>query len=138
MPGAFRNVPKPETRNFDWILERHELQQIHFNIMGRMLEPAVAPPMPGDIASGLVADRPCGRAPEIPGSVVGNIERLALRIGDRIVRPRSEMVLLAVDRPRRAASFRADLKAETRIGDNIDPRSRRRLTRTEHRYIFSP
>ena len=104
--------------------------------MGDVLEAAVAPAVAGDIGRREVADRQRRRTPELARVVVPQIERLARAIGHRIVRPRRDLVLAAVDRPGVAAAFCADLEAERRIGDDVDPRRRRRLARPQDRHIF--
>src|SRR5580693_6163797 len=103
-----------------------------------MLEPAVVPAVPCHIGSVVVADRQRGRAPQIAGIVVAQIEHLARAIADRIVRPGRQLVLAAVDRPGEAAAFRRYLEAEIRIGDDIDPGCGRGLPWPEDRDILAP
>ena len=112
------------------------MQEIERNPVRRMLEPAVSPPVAGDVAAHLVADRQGSRAPQGTSVVVVHIERLPRTIGDRIVRPRGELVLAAVHGPGGAAAFSRHLKAESGIGDDVYPGGRRRLTRAKDRYIF--
>ena len=125
-----------EARNLDRIVERHVLEEIDRNPVGRMLEPAVSPAVAGDVGRRVVADRQGRRAPQVASVVVAQIERLARTIGDRIVRPRGELVLAAVHGPGVAAAFGRHLKAEGGVGDDVDPGRRRRLARAEDRHIF--
>ena len=106
------------------------------NAVRGMLELAVPPAMPSHIGGCVVADRRGGRAPQVTGVVVAQIKHLARAIADGIVGPWSELVLAAVDRPGVAAAFGRHLKAEFRIGDDIDPGCRRCLTRPEDRHVF--
>src|SRR5665809_42494 len=101
-----------------------------------MLEPAVSPPVAGDVAARLVADGQGSRAPQGTSVVVVHIERLPRTIGDRIIRPGGELVLAAVHGPGGAAAFGRHLKAEGGVGDDVYPGGRRCLTRAEDRYIF--
>ena len=73
--------------------------------MGGMFEPAISPPMTRHIGPAVIADRQRGRAPQVAGDVVAQIERLARTIRDGVVRPGRELVLAAVDRPCGAAAF---------------------------------
>ena len=125
-----------ETRDLDRIVKRHELQKIERNPVRRMFEPAVSPPVAGDVAARLVADGQGSRAPQGTSVVVVHIERLPRTIGDRIIRPGGELVLAAVHAPGGAAPFGRHLKAEGGIGHDVYPGGRRRLIRAEDRYIF--
>src|SRR3972149_5803482 len=101
-----------------------------------MLEPAVSWSVAGDIGRRLVPDRHGRRTPQVARVVVAQIERLARTIGDRVVRPGGDLAFAAVDGPGVAAAFGSHLKAESGVGDDIDPGGRRRLTGAEDRYIF--
>src|SRR3990170_7683243 len=100
-----------------------------------MLEPAVSPPVAGDVAA-LVADWQGRRAPQGTGLVVVDIEGLARTICDRIVRPGGELIFAAVDGPGGTTAFGRHLKAEGWVGDDVYPGGRCRLTRAEDCYIF--
>ena len=138
VPHAARCVAQRQARDLDRIAERNVLQQFGGDAVRGMLEPAVAPAVPRHIGGGVVADRQRRRTPQVAGIVVAQIEHLARAIADRIVRPRRELVLAAVDRPGEAAAFGRHLKAEGGIGDDIDPGRRRGLARAEDRHIFPP
>src|SRR6476660_7965280 len=129
MSRAVRHVTNLETRDLDRIVERHELHEIECNTVLRMLEPAVSPSVSHDVAAGLVADRQRRWAPQIAGVNVANVEGFARPVGNRIVRPRSEAVLAAVEGPGSSRAFRRHLKPEAGVGDNVDPRGGRQLTR---------
>src|SRR5664280_511119 len=106
--------------------------------MRGMLEPAVSPAVPGHASGGAPSDRQSRRAPQVAGVQVTQIEDLAGAIADRIVGPGCDLVLATVDRPGVAAAFGRDLKTEVRIGDDIDPGSRREMARLEDGDIFAP
>ena len=89
--------------------------------MGRVLEPAVALTMPGDVGPGLFSDRQDGRIPQRARILVPNIDRFTRRVADRIVGPRRQLILTAIHRPRVPGAGLRDLKAEDRIGHDIDP-----------------
>ena len=86
-----------EPRDLHRVLDRHELQEVEGDAVRRMLESAVALTMPNDVGRGVLPDRKRGRTPERAGVLVADIDRLARRIGHRIVGPRRELVLPTID-----------------------------------------
>src|SRR5277367_3363692 len=129
-------VGHTQPRYFDRSFERRELHELGRNAATFVLEAAVAATVTSDIGGQGVADRKRRRAPDIAGLFVSEIEGLALRIADGIVRPGRELVLAAVGGPSIAATLGCGLKAERGIGDHIDPGCRRRLARAEYRHVF--
>ena len=103
-----------------------------------MLEAAIALAVAGDIGRGLLANGERRGSPDIAILLVAQIDGLARRIDDRIVRPGRELILLAVDRPAVATALGGDLEAEGWIGDHIDPGRGRGLAPAEDRHIFPP
>src|SRR5258705_9872497 len=93
--------------------------------------------MPDDVGRGLFTDRERRRPPQIPGLVVPDVDDLARRIADRIVRPGGELILPAVDRPRVPGTRLGDLEAEIPICDHVDPRRRRPPSLLENRYVLT-
>ena len=75
-------------------------------------------------------------APEVARVIVPQIESFARTIAHWIVRPRRKLILAAVDRPGVASAFGGRLKAECGIGDDVDPRRRRRLARSKDGHIL--
>ena len=67
------------------------------------------------------------RRPDLARLVVAQVERLAGRVRDRIVRPRGDPIRLAVALPGEARPALRDQEPEARIRDDVDPRRRRRL-----------
>ena len=124
--------------NLDRVFERHVLQQLERDAVRGVLETAVALAVPNDIGRGLLANRQRGGAPEFAVVFVANVDHFARPVADRIVGPRRELILLAVDRPRIAAAFDRDLEAEGRVGDDVDPGRRRPLPLAEDRHVFAP
>ena len=72
-------------------------------------------------------DRARQRRPEDAGLLVTHVERLAVRIDDRVVRPRRQAVQPAVPAPRRAGARLAHEEAECLVRNDVDPRHRRPL-----------
>ena len=70
------------------------------------------------------------RRPERAGLFVADEERLAGRIADRIVAPRRQPVVVAVDRPGVAGAALGGGEAEGRVGDDVRPRRRRQRARS--------
>ena len=104
--------------------------------MRHNLEPAVAAAVAHHIGRRFVADRQCRRRPQIAAVEVADIEHFAGTIADRIVRPGRELIVATVVRPGIPAALDRDLEAEGRVGDDIDPRSRRRLAGAQHGHVF--
>jgi len=67
--------------------------------MGDMLEPAVALAMPGHVERGALAHGQGRRTPHLPALLVTDIQRLARRIADWVIRPGGQLVLAAIDAP---------------------------------------
>src|SRR5208337_966500 len=105
--------------------------------MRNMFESAVSAAVARDISRGEVADRLRCRTPKVARLVVAQIERFARTIAHRIVRPRRDLVFPAVDRPCVSAALGSGVEAERWIGDDVDPRRRRRLAGPKDRHIFS-
>ena len=66
-------------------LERDELEQAQGDPVADVLEPAVARSVSGGVGGTLPADGQGGRAPQVAGLLVAEVDRLADRIGDGIV-----------------------------------------------------
>ena len=60
-------------------------------------------------------------APELAGAHVLQQKPLARRVGERIVRPRRQLVQAAVQRPAVAAAGLGDVGTETRVREHVDP-----------------
>ena len=104
--------------------------------MGRVFEPAVTVAVTRDVGRLRVADRQRRRTPELAILVIADVDRLARGIADRIVGPGRQLILATIGGPSIPASFGRDLKAESFVGDHIDPRRRRRLAWAEHSDVF--
>ena len=136
MARAVRFIGQSKARYLDRSFEGHELKEVGGDAVRGMLEAAVAAAVTCDIGRLGVADRKRRRAPDIAGLFVPQIEGLARRIADGIVRPGRELVLAAVGGPSIAAALGRGLEAECGIGDDVDPGRRRRLARPEYRHVF--
>ena len=102
-----------------------------------MLEPAVALTVSCDIARARFADRQRRRSPNFSAVLVAHIDHLARRIAHGIVRPRGEVVLLAVERPCVAAAIDRNVEAEASVADDVDPGRGRRLAVLEDGDVFA-
>src|SRR5439155_12849692 len=109
-----------ETGDLDGVVEGDELQQMERHAVAHALEPAVPLSVSGHVGPARLADRQRGRAPELAGLVIPDIDRLARRVTHRVVGPRGELMLAAVYRPRVAGAGLGHLEAEARIGDHVD------------------
>ena len=134
--GAPRLVDHRETTHLDRVLEGNELQELEGDAVGDVLESAVALSMPDDVGLPGLTNRKRGGAPEIARLLIADVDRLARRIADRIVRPGGELVLTAVERPRVSRARLGDLEAEAGIGDHVDPGRRRLPFRLEDRHVL--
>jgi hypothetical protein len=128
MACAVRAVVQRQPRYLYRRIEGNILAEIAGDAMRHMLEAAEAPAMAGHVGRTLVADRVRGRAPQRAGVIVADIEGFAGTVRDGIIRPGRQLVFPAVDRPCVSAAIGSHLKAETRVGDHVDPRRRCRLT----------
>ena len=113
------------------------MQELERDAVRDVFEARIALPMPDDVGRGLLADRERRRSPQISSLFVPDIDGLARRIADRIVRPGRELVLAAIDRPRVPRTRLGDLEAETRVCDYIDPRRRRPPSLAEDRHVLA-
>src|SRR5258708_27794130 len=102
-----------------------------------MVENGVALTMASDVGRAVLANRLRSRSPELVGILVANVNHLTRRVGDRIVRPTRNLILLAVHRPCVTTAFDRDLEAERGIGDHIDPRRGCPLAFAERRHVFA-
>ena len=108
-----------EAGDLDRVVEWHELQEVERDPVRRVLEAAVALAVSSGIGPSLLADRQHRWAPQLATVFIAHVYRLARRIADRVIRPRGELVLTAVERPGVTRARLRDLKAEGR-----DSRSR--------------
>src|SRR5262249_15270592 len=111
-------------------IHRHEHQQFLLDGMTIVLEDRVALPMPRAIRIHLPARR-WSRRPECAEVVIPNVDGAAGRIAQRIVRPRSEAMTLAVATPREASTRFRNERAEAWVGHDIHPRRWGLSSRTE-------
>src|ERR1051326_8957361 len=94
-------------------------------------------PVAGRVGPGFFADGQHGRAPELPGLLIADVENLAGRIPHRVVRPGRQLVLATVPRPGVTRARFRDLKPEAWVGNHVDPRGRRPLTLAEGRDVLA-
>ena len=103
-----------------------------------MFEPAVPGAVTDDVGRLFAPNRLSRRAPHLACVVIADIDGFADRVAHRIVRPWGELVLAAVLRPCVAGPGLGDLEAERLVGDDVQPRRRSGLARTEDGDVFAP
>ncbi len=136
-PFAAGPILQGEAGDLDRVPRRHELQEIQCDAVGCVLEATVPLAVPDDIGPGFFADGEHGRSPDETAVLIPNIERLARRVADGIVRPRRELVLPAVHRPCKARARLGGLETEVRVGHHVDPGGRGPLPRAQSRDVFA-
>src|SRR5688572_25099037 len=103
-----------------------------------VLEPAVSGAVTRHVCRARAPNRLRRRTPHITGVVVAHVERLTSRIAGRIVGPRCQLVLAAVPGPCVTGAGLGCLEPERRVGDDIEPWSRRRLSGPEDDDVLAP
>ena len=122
---------------FHRILRRDCRRQLHFEFQFAGLIQGKAQPMPGAERAIAAAKRLHGGRGEQPRLGVAHIEDFAGAIGDGIVRPGGNLPLAAIGEPRIAPAFGRTMRAETGIGDDIDPGAGHRALPAVQHDIFS-
>ena len=69
-----------------------------------MLETRVSLAVPGHIRGRIVANRQRCWTPNLSGIFVADVNRFARGVDDVIVGPRSELIFVAIDRPRKSGA----------------------------------
>jgi hypothetical protein len=74
-----------ESRDLDRVIEGDVLNEIEFDSMSGVLEPAVSLAVPSDIGGFYISDRRRGGSPQLAGIFVTQKDDLARPIGHRVV-----------------------------------------------------
>src|SRR5262249_15486431 len=122
---------EPQSRDLHRIGRRHVLEELEGNAMRIVRESAVSLSMLTAIRPRVLADREQGRSPHQAAVLVADVDHLAGRVADRIVRPRRELVLVTVERPGVAGTGFRHLESNLLVRDHIDPRSGRPVALVE-------
>src|SRR4029077_841053 len=96
-PGA---VLEHQPRDLHGVVGGDELEQVERDAVRGVLVAAVPGTVAHEIGRVLLADGEGGRAPDLVALLVSYVDHLAGRIADGIVRPRGQLVLVTVERPR--------------------------------------
>src|SRR6185437_8968168 len=96
---AARTVDELQPRNLYRISERHELREFDADAARGMFETRIAVAVIGDIAHLRIAHRVGGWAPHFARVEIAQVYDLARLVGDGIVRPGGDLVLLTVGGP---------------------------------------
>src|SRR5262244_1840094 len=102
-----------------------------------MLEIAVALAVPRHIGPSLLADRQHCRSPQFASVFIADVYCLTRWVADRVIGPRSELVLMAVERPSVTGTRLRNLKTEERICDYVNPRRGCPLSLAEKRHVLA-
>ena len=90
-----------------------------------------------DFVRHVVAQRQRRGRPVRGGRIVAQVDQLARPVGDRVVAPGRETVLLAIDGPGKAKRGFGHEAAEPGVGDDVDPRQRRRAAGAELDHVLT-
>src|SRR5262245_36220554 len=102
-----------------------------------MLEATVPSTMPSHVGPRLLSDRQQRGGPQPARVLVADIQDFARWIGDRIVRPRRQLVLAAVAAPGVAGTGFRQLEPEGGVRNHVDPRGGRPLALAQDRDVFA-
>ena len=122
---AAAGVAQREPRDLHRVMARDECQNLVLEPVGDVPPAAVADAM-ARLARLRVLRRSGKRQPEAASRFVPDVQRLAVRIDHRIVRPRRQAVLAAVRAPGVARPALAREESAPLVGDDVDPRHGRR------------
>ena len=121
-------VLERQSGDFHGVSRRHEHRQLQMDAVRVVAERRVALTVPHGVRASVISQRQRRRAEQFEGVFVADVDQLAGRVADRIVRPRRQFALAAVERPRVAAARLRNREADVGIGDHVDPRRGRALT----------
>src|SRR5262249_19064021 len=117
-----RVIREPQSRDLDRIGQGHVLDELEGNAMRVVREAAVALSVPTLVRPRVLADREQSWSPQLAAVLVADVDHLAGLVADRIVRPRRELVLAAVERPRVTGAGFRHLESDLLVRDHIHPR----------------
>ena len=140
-PEPHRNraaVADRQARQLDRILLVDELRQLGDELAAGHAEDAVALAVPRLVSGRRVADHGGEWREAAARRLVVDVDRFARPIGDRIVRPRRQLVVAAVAAPGEGRAFGRTVEAERRVRDDVDPGLRRGAVAGEPDDVFAP
>jgi hypothetical protein len=132
-----RAIDEFQTRDFQRVFERHELQEVQRDAMRGIDEAGIAEAMVHGVRIRRLPDGQRRGAPHGAAAIVPEVNHLRRRVADRIVGPGCQLILARVQRPRAAGAVRGDLKAEVGIRDDIDPGRRRAMAFVDQGHVFA-
>ena len=98
------------------------LDEIQQDAVRPVQEATVALAMPGYVGGIFLADGERGGRPDFAGGLIAEIESLAGRVHYMVVRPRRNLILMAIERPGKASAGLRHQEAKIGISDHVDPR----------------
>ena len=126
-----------QPRYFYGVLQWHEFEKLNRDAAAGRFEARISRAVARDIGQRRIGDGRRSGGPKIVIGEISNINCAPGFIGDGIVRPGRDLVLLAVERPGETGPFRGCLKAEFLVGDHIDPWCGRGLAGADKHDIFA-
>ena len=114
--------------NFYRGIRRRKHAQPLIKTLALALKNRITSPVPDQMQRIKPARQRCW-APNQPGFFIPQIERFPRQIRDRIITPGRQAVFTAVAGPGAAGTHFRNQEAKLRIGDDVDPRVRRMLSR---------
>ncbi len=128
LPPARRVVAQAQSlkahRQAAGIIDRHEGEQPLFDRVAVVFKGCVTLPMSRAIGV-LLPDRLGRGRPNDADVVIADVDSRPGRIGDRIVKPRCEAIVLAISAPDKFGARLGNKRAELWIGHDVDPGKRR-------------
>ena len=137
-PRSAGSVLDREHRDLQRLVEWDELHEVEVDAVSHVLEAAVSGTVVGDVGRPLTPDRLRGRAPEVAGVVVADVEGFACWVADGVVGPRRQLVFPAVLGPGVPTAGLGHLEPERLVGDHVEPGSWGRLTGAEDGHVLTP
>src|SRR5438874_7259778 len=121
-PWMLRWISDHQAADLEGIVQRNKLGQFDFEPMPNIIELGVTLAVAGGVTANLLENRRGRRTPDLTIFQVLEIDRLVGLVGNRIVRPGIDLVLLAIAGPAETHTLRRNLKTKIAIGNDVDPR----------------
>ena len=134
---APRRVAQLDHRVLDRRVRRDVDPHLRFDAPLGVLEHAVAEAMAGDIRRHPARGQR-QRRPDVPAVLVTQVKGFAAGVADRIVVPRREAEFVRVLAPGVGRAALRDDRAESRVGQHVDPRRRGDVGRIGGDHILAP
>ncbi|MGZ2474432.1 hypothetical protein ACVI1N_002723 [Sinorhizobium medicae] len=121
--GRLRPVNRMRGLDFEFVLRREEARIAQ--AVTRFEQDGLAPRQGGI------------RCENGPARHVAHEDRLARTVDDRVVGPGRQLIVARIAAPAKGRAFGGNMEAETFVGDDVDPRMRRRFASAQPDRIFT-